>query len=101
MVTVFISSKVSTLVSVSCTRIPPSILRTSNLFSRAVTSPTSKTRKFFFFDRIDRALSSNEGAKTISTNTLLIASATAIVQTLFKAIIPPKAERLSELKARV
>ena len=88
-------------VSVSCTKIPPSTLRTSILFSREETFPTSKTRRFFFLASMSSAFESKVGAITISTNTLDISCATSCVQVRFKAIIPPKADRLSASKARV
>ena len=56
-------------------------------------------RRFFFLAKTLRAPISKDGASTISTNTLLISLATSSVHFLFKAIIPPKADKLSALKA--
>ena len=63
--------------------------------------PISNTRRFFFFLKISKASGSKLGANTISINTEVMASATALEQVRLKAIIPPKAERESALKARV
>ena len=62
-------------------------------------APVSSSRKFFLRAKIARAASSASGAITTSVNICVIASAAAASIGRLTAMIPPKAETVSQAKA--